>query len=103
MDDEWVLCRSIILNVSAVQYSLDYPDYTGGGGGLDCQGVRTIELKLHGIGKLQNLHDSTQSSHDRYLQNPFQYIIQPTIRPYKVLATYVFNIWPTYRNVLITG
>jgi len=49
------------------------------------------------------LHDSTQSSHDRFLRNPFQYIIHPTIRPCTALATYALHIRLTYRNVLITG
>ena len=53
MDNKWVFSENIILNFSAVQYSIDHPDYVGRGGGPDCQGVRTTEVKLRGIENIQ--------------------------------------------------
>jgi hypothetical protein len=53
MDDKLVFRGNIILNFSAVKYSLDYPDYMGRGGGPDYQGVRTTEVKLCGIVNIQ--------------------------------------------------
>jgi hypothetical protein len=53
MDNKWVFGGNMILNFSAVQYSLDHPDYVGRGGSPDCQGIRTTELKLRGIENIQ--------------------------------------------------
>ena len=55
MDDKWVFSGKKILNFSAVQYSLNHPDYMGRRvwSGLPGSPDRTTEVKLCGIDNIQ--------------------------------------------------